>query len=94
MPRDLAWYGAKLWQPVWRDAHPPVTETPCALSKIMNMDDVKNRIREHAFLLWQEAGCPVGRAEEFWVLAEQAELGLRQPAELETADDPARFAGF
>jgi len=58
------------------------------------MDDAKNRIREHAFLLWLEAGCPEGRAEEFWVLAEQAELGLRQPAELEGANDPAKFAGF
>jgi len=33
----------------------------------------EHRIRERAFQLWQEAGCPEGRAEEFWQLAEQAE---------------------
>jgi hypothetical protein len=58
------------------------------------MDERVQRIREHAFLLSREAGCPEGRAEEFWSLAERAELGLTQPAELETAEDPAKFAGF
>ncbi len=33
----------------------------------------ENRIRECAFQLWQEAGCPEGRAEEFWNLAHEAE---------------------
>lgn len=27
---------------------------------------LEHRIRERAFQLWQEAGCPDGRAEEFW----------------------------
>jgi hypothetical protein len=58
------------------------------------MDDLSARIREHAFQLWEQAGCPPDRAEEFWLLAEQAQLGLVQPAELETEDDPAKFAGF
>jgi len=32
-----------------------------------------HKIRERAFQLWQEAGCPEGRAEEFWHLAQAAE---------------------
>jgi hypothetical protein len=58
------------------------------------MDTVEDRIREHAFLLWESAGCPPDRAAEFWAMAEQVELGLTQPAETERADDPAKFAGF
>jgi hypothetical protein len=58
------------------------------------MDDINERIREHAFQLWEAAGCPPDRAEEFWVRAEEVERGLTQPAELETPDDPAKFAGF
>jgi hypothetical protein len=58
------------------------------------MDDIEARIREHAFLLWQEAGCPEDRAEEFWARAEQVERGTTQPAELDQALDPAKFAGF
>lgn len=58
------------------------------------MDDIKSRIREHAFLLWEEAGCPEGRAEEFWARAEQVECGLTQPAETDQLLDPATFAGF
>jgi len=59
-----------------------------------DMDDIEARIREHAFLLWQEAGCPEDRAEEFWARAEQVERGTTQPAELDQALDPAKFAGF
>lgn len=55
---------------------------------------METRIREHAFRLWQEAGCPEDKAEEFWLLAEQAELGMKQPAETDQEPDPAKFAGF
>jgi hypothetical protein len=58
------------------------------------MKNLETRIREHAFRLWQEAGCPPERAEEFWAKAEAVELGLTQPAELEEAENPAQFAGF
>ncbi len=60
------------------------------------MDDLEQRIRERAFLLWEEAGCPEDRAEEFWLRARDAELGVTQPAELgaDPASDPAKFAGF
>jgi hypothetical protein len=37
-------------------------------------EDVERRIRERAFALWQEAGCPEGRAEEFWFRARDSEL--------------------
>jgi hypothetical protein len=58
------------------------------------MDDLEARIREHAFLLWEAAGCPEDRAEEFWIRAEQVERGEVQPAETDTKTDPAKFAGF
>jgi len=59
------------------------------------MDDLEKRIREHAFQLWEQAGCPEGRAEEFWELAQRAEtIGTAQPAETEQDPDPAKFAGF
>jgi hypothetical protein len=58
------------------------------------MDDINGRIREHACQFWEAAGCPPDRAEEFWARAEEVERGLTQPAELETPDDPAKFAGF
>jgi len=31
----------------------------------------EHQIRERAFQLWQEAGCPEGRADEFWQLARE-----------------------
>lgn len=60
------------------------------------MDDLEHRIRERAFLLWEEAGCPENRAEEFYLRARETELNVTQPAELgaEPAADPAKFAGF
>jgi hypothetical protein len=41
-------------------------------------DDLEQRIRERAFFLWQEAGCPEGRAEEFWYRAREMEAGSEQ----------------
>jgi hypothetical protein len=41
-------------------------------------EDVERRIRERAFALWQEAGCPEGRAEEFWFRAQDSELELAE----------------
>jgi hypothetical protein len=31
--------------------------------------DADTPIRERAYLLWQQAGCPDGRSEEFWFAA-------------------------
>jgi hypothetical protein len=36
-------------------------------------DLLENRIRERAFQLWQEAGCPETRAKEFWYRAQEVE---------------------
>jgi len=47
----------------------------------MDMElDAAQRIRERAFGLWEAAGCPDGRAEEFWCQAEkeEAETALEQ----------------
>ena len=63
----------------------------------MPMTDIEQRIREHAYQLWEAAGCPEDRAEEFWLRAQEAEMGLTQPAEQATEpveQDPAKFAGF
>lgn len=70
---------------------------------VWRMDDINDRIREHAFLLWQAAGCPPDRADEFWFRAREVELGLSQPTEPEIdetledsfpASDPASSNDF
>ncbi len=35
--------------------------------------DKARRVRERAYALWQQAGCPAGRDQEFWYDAEAAE---------------------
>jgi hypothetical protein len=54
-------------------------------------------------LLWQAAGCPEDRADEFWFRAREVELGLSQPTEPEIdetledsfpASDPASSNDF
>ena len=42
-----------------------------------NSESLEHRIRERAFELWQEAGCPEGRAEEFWHLAREKETAAQ-----------------
>lgn len=37
------------------------------------MSDIEQRIRERAYLLWEQAGRPEGRGEAFWFAA-QADL--------------------
>jgi hypothetical protein len=51
------------------------------------MDDKEQRIREIAYSLWEEEGCPEGRADEHWAAAEaivDAQDGERENIE----DDP------
>jgi hypothetical protein len=43
-----------------------------------NSELLEHRIRERAFELWQEAGCPEGRAEEFWHKAREQETAARE----------------
>jgi hypothetical protein len=41
-----------------------------------------NQIRERAYQLWQEAGCPDGRDEEFWHKAAEivnAQSQMKEP---------------
>lgn len=68
-----------------------------------NPELIEHRVRERAFALWQEAGCPDGRADEFWHRARDVELGLNMPAEAQIdaagddsfpASDPTNFAAF
>ena len=33
------------------------------------MDDLEKRVRDRAYKLWQEEGCPVGRADIHWEMA-------------------------
>lgn len=35
------------------------------------MDDFEKRVRERAYTLWQEEGCPEGRAAEHWEKARE-----------------------
>jgi len=35
------------------------------------MDDLERRIRERAYRIWQEQGCPEGRDEAHWHMARQ-----------------------
>ncbi len=50
----------------------------CAAISPMD-SDLEQRIRERAFRLWENAGYPEGRAEEFWLLAEKFERGEQDP---------------
>jgi DUF2934 family protein len=38
-----------------------------------DMSEREQRIRERAHRLWEEAGCPEGRDQEFWERAEREE---------------------
>ena len=47
------------------------------------MDDIEHAIRRRAFELWEQAGCPEGRSDEFWHAA-RAEIkseGTETPVE-------------
>lgn len=48
------------------------------------MSDFDQQIRERAYQLWEEAGRPDGRAQEFWFHA-QADIHTRRAAEVRTA---------
>jgi hypothetical protein len=43
------------------------------------MDESSNRIRELAYEIWQEQGCPDGQAEEHWLAAEREILSGGEP---------------
>jgi Protein of unknown function (DUF2934) len=35
------------------------------------MQDLEQRVRERAYHMWTEAGCPDGRADAFWLEAQR-----------------------
>ena len=57
------------------------------------------RVRERAFVLWQEAGCPENTADEYWHRAREIEMreynlteSDLEAVETEPAEDPDDFA--
>jgi hypothetical protein len=44
------------------------------------------KIRERAYLLWEEAGCPEGQGNEFWSLAQQ-EISMQDASVDETLEE-------
>ncbi len=53
-------------------------------------NDLEKRIRERAFQMWEDAGYPHDRAEEFWLRAEKIELG--QAPDGDNAMEPPQIA--
>ncbi len=57
------------------------------------MADENDRVRERAYFLWLEEGCPDGQAERHWLAAEtliEDASPERTPVEGEPAEEPAR----
>ena len=58
-------------------------------------DDLEQRIRERAYEIWENEGCPEGRGEEHWQRAcaefreAKEEAGAEQAASLSGAAGPA-----
>ncbi len=55
--------------------------------------DVEQRVRERAYAIWLEQGCPEGRDGDHWLQAERdirlpAEPGIAAQAELSTSPAP------
>ena len=57
------------------------------------MSDHEQSLRQLAYRLWEESGCPEGRADEFWFSAlEILTSETRPPEEPDAADAPATEA--
>jgi hypothetical protein len=48
--------------------------------------ELQTRIREHAYYLWEDAGCPEGRAEEFWARAVELETSAKNGRAIQQAE--------
>ena len=62
--------------------------------------DFEERTRERAYMLWQRAGSPEGRAEEFWERAKRDEASAAEEARIDEegresflASDPPSHVG-
>lgn len=42
---------------------------------VVSFEGIRQQIRELAYDMWEKAGCPEGRDEEFWVAAENELFG-------------------
>jgi hypothetical protein len=42
---------------------------------VVSFEGIRQQIRELAYSMWEKAGCPEGRDEEFWVAAERELFG-------------------
>ncbi len=62
------------------------------------MSDSEGLIRERAYLLWEEAGCPEGRSEDFWFRARDEVEGetpsgdVPEGTQAPLGEDPPSFA--
>jgi hypothetical protein len=52
--------------------------------------DTESLTRERAYLLWQQAGCPDGRSEEFWHAAAAGLAGAVAPERSAEPAPPAK----
>jgi hypothetical protein len=57
----------------------------------MVMQDLEQSIRERAYHLWMESGCPVGNAEAHWLAAQREVLSASVSAfvRVPEAEEPA-----
>jgi hypothetical protein len=60
------------------------------MKNAMLVDYKEQRIRETAYHLWEEDGCPIGQAERHWEMARKmAEEAERDQSTLPARPDPA-----
>ena len=52
----------------------------------------ETQIRDRAYALWEQAGCPEGQDKEFWAMAEQELADNQQTEDSEPAVDPVTAA--
>lgn len=50
------------------------------------MSDYEHSLRQLAYRLWEEAGCPEGRADEFWYTALEVLAAESRPPEAPEAE--------
>ncbi len=55
----------------------------------MSEHEHEHGLRELAYRLWEEAGCPEGRADEFWYTALEILTAEPRPPEEAEAEAPA-----
>jgi Protein of unknown function (DUF2934) len=55
------------------------------------VDDIEERVRKRAYRLWQDEGCPEGRAEAHWHLAREL-VAIEDNQKLATKPNPQNQA--